>query len=172
MTAEPDNAWRRRFAAIYDDTVHVAPDEVGVLAHIRDAARDLGMGTFVLDGAEFRTRDDVDQALAAEVMAPFPFRGWNAQRSVLNNLEWFGNEVGYSLVTRGTDAWLTQWREGFEKFAGLSIDASRRWQDIGNAFHVVFLGGPAVAAVVEEAVRKELREWSGEFNVTVGRYDS
>lgn len=172
MTAEPEDPWRRRFAAIYDDTYHVAPDGAATLAAIRGAARDIGMGTFVVDGRELRTREDVDRALAAEVMAPFPFCGWDAQHSVLSNLEWFGNEVGYVLVVHGTDARLRHWREGFEIFASLLVHTSRRWQGIGNAFHVVFLGGADAAATVEVVMRRELREWPDEFDVTVSRYEA
>lgn len=128
------------------------------------------MGTFVLDATGFRCPEDFDRALAAEVMAPFPFSGWNAHRSVLNNLEWFGNEVGCILVVHGTDAWVAEWPDGFETFTCVVADASRRWQHIGNAFHVVFLGGDAAAA--ETVLRDELPKWPDEFNVTVSRYEA
>lgn len=171
MNRSLENPWRRRFSAIYEATLHVAPDTPQTWARIREAARDIGMSVLAVDGAEFRTMEDVDRALAEEVMAPFPFCGWDAQYSILTNLEWFGNDVGYVLTVAGCDRWLAEWQEGFSMFVAVVTASSRLWQEIGNAFHVVFLGGAAVAEHVAATVERELRERPRQFDASVRWYE-
>ena len=167
---EATNPWRKRLCVIYDKTVHVAPDAAGTRLSIRDAAHGLGMMPFLLEGAGFRSRDDVDAALMLEVMPPFPFRGWDAQYSILTNLEWFDNDVGYVLTVGGCDQWLATWPEGFTTFVGVTLSSTRLWQVLSGAFHVVFLGGDAVADHVVATTAQELRERPMEFDATVTRH--
>ena len=171
MTAPAENPWRRRFAVIYDETLHVAADDAETRALINDAAHDLGMMSFFLDGSGFRSRDDVDEAMALELMPPFRFRGWDAQCSILTNLEWFDNDVGYVLTVGGCERWLAEWPEGFTTFVGISVSSTRLWQSLAAAFHVVFLGGDAVANHVARTAARELQEKRREFGVTVTRHD-
>ena len=165
------NPWRPRLRVIYRDTLHLAPERDETASLIRAAARELGMLGFFLDGSSFSTEEDVDRALAEEVMPPFPFRGWNAQESILTNLEWFDNDIGYVLTVRGCDEWHVRWPEGFKTFVQVVTGASRQWQNLTHAFHAVFLGGLEIASVVEQTVQEELELRPREFDVRVSRYE-
>ena len=167
---DAQNPWRKRLCVIYDDTVHVAPDTPETRVRIRDAAHDLGMMSFLIDGSGLSTMEDVDEALVQEVMPPFPIWGWDAQYSILTNLEWFDNDVGYVLTVGGCDQWLAHWPEGFTTFVEVTIASTRLWQAFGGAFHVVFLGGDAVADHVTATAAREARERVREFGATVTRH--
>lgn len=126
---------------------------------IRERARSAGQSIFEVDVGAVKTQDELVRLFALEFLVPHEIRGLDAVLSVLSDLGWLANDLGYLLVLEGGADLVACNRDLFEKLVQVLLLLCDRWRDRETPFHVLVETDRATVDLVK-TVGREMYEKS------------
>jgi RNAse (barnase) inhibitor barstar len=117
-----------------------------------DAARSLGFSTFLIDVSSVTSDAQLFDEVADLMKFPgYAGKNWDALLDSLRDMSWCP-APGYCVTLTGTDSFLASCRRSLSLFIDVMAQAAEDWRSDKVPFHLIVVGGRAVASFLLEEV--------------------
>lgn len=152
-------SWIPLLRQVSEHSIHVMGHSDRLSPTVHKAARDLGMTFFRIDLAEVESMDGFLDALAQEMLFPYPARDMNVAADLVSDLAWLGNDNGYVFLLTRADTFLRRHRRDFRILVVHLTDVCDSWQKQAVPFHLIVSGSKRMRSKVTAIVSRNEKRW-------------